>query len=245
MKNWPYPSVLAHRCGGLLAPENTLIGLNQSAALGCRGVEFDVMLNRDESAFVIHDETLDRTTTAKGAVDQASDADLTGCDAGSYFDPRFAGEPVPRFRHVAARCVALGLVANVEIKPAEGHAQRTGQRVASEAAQFFGVTAVPPLLSSFSEEALAAARRAAPALPRGLLFEIPPSDWRARCERLGTVSMHVEAAAVDVGLVTAARAAHLWLVVYTVNDPNHARALMDLGVDCIITDRPDLVRESC
>ena len=63
-----YPRIIAHRCGGALAPENSLAGLDLAARLGCRGVEFDVMLSADEIPLLIHDEAVDRTTTGRGQV---------------------------------------------------------------------------------------------------------------------------------------------------------------------------------
>lgn len=239
---WPWPRVLAHRCGGLLAPENTLAGLNAAQAVGCGGVEFDVMLSGDGSAFVIHDETLGRTTDGSGEVSEASDESLNALDAGSWFDPRFAGERIPRFEHVARRCIGLGLAANVEIKPAPGWDAPTARVVASAAAEFWRGERSLPLLSSFSDIALAVAAEIAPHLPRGLLVEAVPDDWSARCRKLGVVALHAEASQMSEALARAIRAEGLWLVVYTENDPACAMRLLAWGVDCIITDRPDIVR---
>lgn len=244
LRDWPYPRVLAHRCGGTLAPENTLAGLNLSAGLGCGGVEFDVMLNAESTPFVIHDETLERTSDGSGTVAGSSDAQLLALDAGSWFSERFAGEPMPRFAPLARRCRALGLVANVEIKPATGHEVETGRRVAADAAQLWAGAALPPLLSSFSEVALAAAAEVAPMLPRGLLVEDLPRDWLSRCRELGVVSLHADAACFDVAAIADIRAAGLWVVLYTVNDPAEAQRFLSLGVECIITDRPDIVTAS-
>lgn len=241
---WPWPRVLAHRCGGQLAPENTLAGLNVAHALGCRGVEFDVMLSGEGSPFVIHDETLERTSDGRGDMSLAPDAALHALDAGSWFDQRFAGERIPGFGHVARRCIALGLAANVEIKPATGWDAPTARVVASAAAELWRSAAQPPLLSSFSEIALAAAAEIAPHLPRGLLVESMPADWAVRCRRLGVVALHTEAGQVTAALAQAVHAEGLWLVVYTENDPARARQLLEWGVDCVITDRPDIVREA-
>ena len=72
MSRWPWPPLLVHRCGGALAPENTLAGLRIAARLGCRAVEFDVMLSRDRVPVLIHDETLMRTAGIVGAVPELS-----------------------------------------------------------------------------------------------------------------------------------------------------------------------------
>lgn len=239
---WPWPRVFAHRCGGQLAPENTLAGLNLAHAHGCAGVEFDVMLSGEGSPFVIHDEHLTRTTDGHGEVAHSADATLHALDAGAWFDLRFAGERIPALNYVAQRCRALGLAANIEIKPAAGHDLSTASVVALAATQLWQDAPLLPLLSSFSESALAVAADIAPQLPRGLLVETIPADWLARCRRLGAVALHVEVSQITPAWVQAIHAEGLWVVVYTENDPERAQQQFGWGVDCVITDRPDSVR---
>lgn len=240
---WPLARVLAHRCGGALAPENTLAGLEAAVALGCGGVEFDVMLSASGSPVLIHDESLERTTSGRGAVADTPDEVLRTLDAGAWFAPRFAGERIPLLDACAARCLALGLSVNLEIKPSAGCDEATGRVAARAAARLWAGVSVPPVLSSFSERALAVAAQEAPQLPRGLLVEAVPPDWRERCRRLGAVALHARSSALDRATVAAVREAGLWVATYTVNDPAHAAMLFEWGVDCVITDRPDLVRE--
>ena len=238
--NWGHPRLIAHRCGGALAPENTLAGLRVAAGLGWRAVEFDVMLSADGTPVLIHDETLERTTDGRGRVADASDAELARLDAGSWFGPQFAGEPLPSFGEAAELCQALGLWANVEIKPASGCEVETGRKVAQQARELWaGLPA--PLLSSFSLEALAAARAAAPELPRGLLVDAPPADWLKRLRQLGCLSLHCSRRHYGPGLLDEARRADVPLLVYTVNDPAEAELLLSLGVAALFTDRLDLI----
>lgn len=239
---WRLPRVLAHRCGGKLAPENTLAGLTVAVAHGCGGVEFDVMLSAAQTPFVIHDETLERTTSGQGRVAETDDAILRGLDAGRWFDMRFAGERIPTLEEVATRTIELGLAVNLEIKPSSGQDELTARVVAQQALSLWRDAGPMLLLSSFSERALIVAQEVAPEVPRGLLFEAIPDDWRQRCLRLGAISLHAEAEALNRTIVQAVRAAGLRLVAYTVNDPVRATALFEWGVDCVITDRPDLVR---
>lgn len=236
---WPLPAVVAHRCGGKLAPENTLAGLDMAAALGCKGVEFDVMLSGDGTPILIHDETLERTTNGIGRVADTADAWLRRLDAGSAFDARFAGEPIPTLEQAMARCVALGLAVNLEIKPSAGHEQRTGSVVGEMLSRDWSHRLASVVLSSFSEAALAAAAAELPDCARGLLVEHVPADWQSRCERLGVIALHAETSALQRCQVEALRAAGLRLAVYTENDPAHAGLLLGWGVDSVITDRPD------
>lgn len=93
------PRVVAHR--GLLqhAPENTLA--NFRACLELRmGFEFDVQRTRDGVLVCLHDDTVDRTTNGTGAVAALTLKELQALDAGSWFDPRFAGEQIPTVQEV-------------------------------------------------------------------------------------------------------------------------------------------------
>ncbi|MEK6348692.1 MAG: glycerophosphodiester phosphodiesterase [Burkholderia sp.] len=243
-QSWPYADVariVAHRGGGKLAPENTLAGFEEGARRGHRMVEFDAKLSADGISFLLHDDTVTRTSNGEGAAAGMRYAALAALDAGSWFDARFAGERMPTLEQAAARCLALGLAANVEIKPCLGREAETGERVALDTARYWRGAAVPPLLSSFSVEALAAAQRAAPELPRGLLLDTLPDDWQALTARLGCVALHANHRAFDAARVAAIRAAGLRTLAYTVNEPARARELIAWGVDLICTDRIDLI----
>jgi glycerophosphoryl diester phosphodiesterase len=238
--DWPWPHVFAHRGGGSLAPENTLEALDVAARHGA-GVEFDVMLSADDTPHLIHDETLERTTSGRGRVADASDAALAQLDASAGFDG-VKGARVPRLVDAALRCRELHLAVNLEIKPSQGRDTRSGEVIARLAQQCWRDAPLPPLLSSFSEDALAAAARSAPELPRGLLVEAVPADWQARCARLGAVALHADARHITAAQMRSIQNAGLWLVLYTENDAARADELFALGASAIITDRPDLIR---
>lgn len=242
--SWSYPRIIAHRGGGTLAPENTLAAIRLAAGLGFRGVEFDVMLAGDGTPILIHDETLERTTDGRGEVARLPYAALAHLDAGSWAGSAWHGERIPRLADAAALCQALGLWANVEIKPARGHARATGEAVARLAHELWRGAVLPPVLSSFSEEALEAVRVAAPELPRGYLTARVAPDWRERARALGCIALHCNRRAMSARLLREARAAGCAVVAWTVNEPQEARRLLDLGVDCIVTDALKVVGPS-
>lgn len=234
-----YPRIIAHRCGGALAPENTLAGLRLAARLGCRGVEFDAMLAADGVPVVIHDETLDRTTSGSGRVAGMDSARFVRLDAGGRHHQAFAGEPAPTLDEALRLCAALGLWANVEIKPPAGQEAETGRSVARHAAAAAGKI----LLSSFSTAALCAAAAEAAQLPRALLVEAIPGDWRARMAESGAFALHCSARRMDAEVLQTVRAAGIPLACYTVNRRDEAERLFALGVGAVFTDRPDLWAE--
>jgi len=211
-----------------------------AALQGCTAVEFDVMLSADGSPWLIHDETLERTTNGAGRVCAMRDVDLAALDAGVRHHRAFRGEPLPTLAAAAALCRQLGLLANVEIKPAAGFDAQTGEVVARQVLELWRGAPLP-LVSSFSESALAAARKAAPELPLGCLWERPPADWRSRVEALGALTLHCSAAAVDDRLLVETQAAGMPLLCYTVNDPQQAAALFQRGVAAVFSDRIDRV----
>jgi glycerophosphoryl diester phosphodiesterase len=235
---WNFPRVLAHRGGGTLAPENTLAALRVGHAYGFRAVEFDVMLIGDGSLVLMHDAELGRTVKGKGSMASCTLGQLAMADAGSWFSEAFAGAPVPTFAQAADFCLRQGMMMNAEIKPVPGLEDETGRAVAEACA---GMPPGSALLSSFAVEALVAAREAAPGVPRGLLVEAVPDDWRERLHAVGAVALHAKSGLLEAGQAAAVKAVGFGLMAYTVNDPAEARALFALGVDAVCTDRIDLI----
>jgi len=231
-----YPRIIAHRCGGALTPENTLAGLRLMARIGCRGVEFDAMLAADGVPVLIHDETLERTTAGRGRVADMSSARLARLDAGARHHQAFAVEPVPTLDEALQLCAALGLWANVEIKAAAGHEAEAGRAVARRAAAATGKV----VLSSFSVAAMRAAADEAAQLPRAMLVEAIPADWRESVAAAGACALHCAASALTAEASAAVRAAGLPLACYTVDRRDDAARLFAMGVNAVFTDRPDL-----
>jgi glycerophosphoryl diester phosphodiesterase len=236
MNRWPYPRIFAHRGGGTLAPENTLAAFRLGQSLGYAAVEFDVKLSRDGVAILLHDPTLERTTDGAGrAADLAWEA-LRRLDAGAWHSEAFRGERLASFEAVANLLLAAGTLANVEIKPTPGDERATGERVARLAAEWWKDAPVAPLLSSFSFEALMAAKEAAPHLPRAwLASRFSEEDWD-RMAALEAVSVHTNHTKLDVANVERLHAKGYRVLAYTVNEVQAAERLFAVGIDGLFTD---------
>jgi glycerophosphoryl diester phosphodiesterase len=163
-------------------------------------------------------------------------ARLVRLDAGSRHHAAFAVEPVPTLDQALQLCAALGLWANVEIKPAAGHEVATGRVVARHAA----AAGCRLVLSSFSVAALQAAAAEAPQLPRALLVESISADWRERVTGLGAIALHCSARGLTAGIAAAVRADGFPLACYTINRRDEAERLFAMGVSAVFSDRPDL-----
>lgn len=244
--NWPYPFWIAHRGAGKLAPENTLAAFRLGARHGYRMFECDAKLSADGVPFLMHDATLTRTTNAQSRLatsasapgDQHSWAELSQLDAGSWHSRAYAGEPLFTLENAARFCLANRYALNIEIKPVPGTERHTGVVVAAHAARLWQGADVPPLLTSFSPDALEGARQSAPGLPRGLLLDTLETGWLDTAA--GCVAVVCNHALWDGNSVGRAHDAGLRALSYTVNDEWAAQRLITLGTDGIITDRVDL-----
>ena len=237
---WPYPRWVAHRGAGKLAPENTLGAFRLGAAHGYRMFECDAKLSADGVVFLMHDATLERTTNGHGTGGDLPWQALSQLDAGSWHSRTFAGEPLPTLQALARFCQANGFHLNIEIKPTPGTETVTGEAVARLAAELWQGAPVPPLLTSFKPEALAAARQAAPDLPRGLLVDTLWEGWLEKAQELGCTAVVANQSLWNATNVAQVHGAGLRCLSYTVNDQEAAEHLLALGTDGIITDRIDL-----
>jgi len=236
MKPWPYPKLVAHRGGGSLAPENTLAAFRLGQELGYTAAEFDVKLSRDGVAMLLHDSTLDRTTSGKGDAGSLDWKDLETFDAGSWHSAGFRDQRIPRFDAVAKLLQSKGTTAHVEIKPSPGREKETGATIAALTAEFWRDAKVPPVLSSFSFEALSAAQVMAPELPRGWLNkQLVEEDWK-RLELLEATSFHTNYQYLQRDQVARLHDLGVRVMAYTVNDVKKAEELFGWGVDGLFTD---------
>jgi len=238
---WPYPTLFAHRGGGVLAPENTLAAIKVGHAHSFAAVEFDVKLSGDSVAILMHDSTVERTTNGRGRVADKTMAELEMLDAGAWYSEAFRGEHIPRFSAVAKYLHGLGMMANVEIKPCEGREAETGHMVAELCVELWRDRLVKPLVSSFSVQALKAARAAAPDLPMGLLVTVPGEEHLSLLESLSCVSLHCHHEHISADLIRLFHRHEYRVMTYTVNEPDRASELLALGVDGMFTDQLEVM----
>jgi glycerophosphoryl diester phosphodiesterase len=246
---WPYPFWVAHRGAGKLAPENTLAAFRLGASFGWRMFECDAKLSADHVVFLLHDATLERTSSGVGLGGDLTWEQLRQLDAGSWHSPAFAGEPLATLEGVARFCLSQGLELNIEIKPTPGLEERTGERVAQEAWRLWTQPAVngapnparplPPFLTSFRPEALMGAMKAVPQLPRGLLMHEWWDGWLPVAERLQAVAIVANHQIWTESTLAAVKRAGMRALTYTVNEEARAEQLTAMGLDGIITDAVD------
>lgn len=234
----------AHRGASGHAPENTLAAFALAADMGADGVELDVHLSSDGHVVVIHNDTVDATTGGTGRVSRMTLAELQSLDAGAWFDLRFAGERIPTLQEVFD-AVGDRVLINVEIKVEVGYHPAAQETEAVRLVVENGM-ADRVIFSSFSPRSLRRLYRLAPHIRRGFLYARgEPSFLPSLLRRFYVpfVALHPQFSMVSERYVAAAHRRELCVNAWTVNDAADMRHVRDCGVDGIITNYPDLLRD--
>jgi glycerophosphoryl diester phosphodiesterase len=232
---------VAHRGASAVAPENTLAAFEKAAEVGADGIELDVRLCADGVPVVIHDATVDGTTDGSGRVAEMTLTQLRQLDAGAWFDPAFAGEPLPTLAETLAT-VGGRLLLNIELK-GEGVLDRGLARAVVDLVKQHELTE-RVLLSSFNPLILRRVQRIAPQIPTGLLYtsaRLPRPASLASPRPYTALHPHVSVVSAD-HLKWIRR--HTYRIhVWTVDDISEMRRLIGWGVDGIITNAPGLLHD--
>jgi glycerophosphoryl diester phosphodiesterase len=250
----PGPWLVAHRGGSALSPENTFVAFDRAVAFGADALEIDVRLTLDGTVVVFHDESTERLTGEPGTIEARELAEVTALDAAHGFSPdggaafplRETGVSVPTFAAVLARYPAMRL--NVDAKtedPALAEALVREVRAAEAVdrvclGSFFDGQA--ERLGSLLPEAcrylpqgaatchVLAAKSGSPGRGCPAVYDLADLPLRAS-------GMTV----VDARVVAYFHARGIPVHVWTVDDEREMRDLLALGVDGIVTDRPDVL----
>ena len=234
--------VIGHRGAAAYAPENTLAAFKKAHALGCRFVEFDVMLSVDGEPFVFHDESLRRTTTGYGEFGLVTADYLRSLDAGQWFSKHFRGEKIPTLHEVLEWLGEADVQANIEIKPYPGFVEQTTIAVLTHINRYWPQDKPLPLVSSFNLEALRLCQSLAPEMPLGLLLAKWQDNWAQLADELHCYSVHLRLDAVTQARVNEIKQKGYAVCVYTVNSKRKAAKLLSWGVDAVFSDYADLIK---
>jgi glycerophosphoryl diester phosphodiesterase len=236
--------IAAHRGGARLWPENSLMAFRRALALGVDLLELDVHLTRDGEVVVLHDPTLDRTTTGQGAVGDLTAAELERVTV------RGTSEAPPRLQDVLAlvRPTRAGLLVEIKV----GIAGRAYPGIEGRVLELLGDAGLldRTRVMAFEWETLERLRQRSPTVRLTALLSQAGATRlgglgvaAGRAAALGANDLGIERTLLTAEAVAAARAARLTVGVWTVNEASELRRVLALGVDCVTTDRPDLALE--
>ena len=235
------PWIIAHRGASGHAPENTMAAFRRAVELGAAFIETDLRLSHDARFVAMHDPTLDRTTNGRGLVRDFTLEQLRELDAGSWYGPEFTGEKIPTIEEILTFAREADTVFYLEIKhdaAAWGmhHGLATALRAAGEAAR--------TVVISFDPRTLENLRRLDATQLTGFLYELPLQNPIEIALKVGARQLAPRADLVTPELIREARDAGIQVVTWTVNEPGQMRALAAAGVNGIITNYPDRMRDA-
>lgn len=228
--------VIGHRGAAGTHPENTMVSFRRAFELGVDGIEFDVHRTADGHLVVIHDPAVDRTTDGSGLIMMMTLEQIRALDAGSWKDPRFAGEQVPTLQELI-RATPPGVRLYLELKAGSVHYPGIEQELV-DVLKAEGALARTQV-SSFDHRALVKLKEICPELPLGMLTSSNLVDPVRMAREIGCEAIHPAWPWVTPEYVEAAHAAGLQVNCWTVNEPLAIAMMRNAGVDGIITDYPE------
>jgi glycerophosphoryl diester phosphodiesterase len=245
----PATRVAAHRGGAALWPENSLLAFRSALALGVDALELDLHMTAGGEVVVLHDPTLDRTSTGRGAVRDARLADLASVRLKTR-DGAETAERVPTL----AQVLDLAAPTSTEILPeikVDAHRQRYDgiEEKVLALIRARGLLA-RTTIQAFQAQTIRRLRDLEPSARTMLLVgrgdverdRARPAEAVRHARDLGATDLGMNHRLIDADVVTAARAAGIRLSAWTVNDEAGIRRMIELGVDIVMSDRPDLVK---
>lgn len=230
------PLVTYHRGDCSIAPENTLPAFRSAILKGGDRIELDVQMTSDGVVVVTHDSSLKRCTGRNARVYDVTYAEVEQLDAGRWFSARFAGTRIPTFEEVLQLCQGK-IDLNVEIKPNSSTPTLEAETV--RLLQEYGFEG-HCVITSQNYETLHKVKELAPDIPTGYIlalgvgnyYDLPDADF-----------FSVESTFITSGMVNQIHLRGKTVSAWTIDREADARHMMELGVDDLITDAPDMVHQ--
>jgi glycerophosphoryl diester phosphodiesterase len=241
------PVVIAHRGHSLDVPENTLEAYRRAVELGAEMIEADVNITRDGELVMLHDATLDRTTSGRGPVSDARLDEVRGLDAGSWFGDSWAGLSVPTTVETIEFARDAGILMCFEAK---GGSPEEAERIAITLAELLQArnALAWAFVSGYDHAALAAAKRRVPQLllaPERLPDDVPavPADAVRQATALGAPVIQNHWRLLTAELVDALHAEGIAVWSWPTTESDSIASSLAVGADGVMGDDvPAMVR---
>lgn len=229
--------IIAHRGDSSTAPENTMPAIMSATSAGAKYFEIDLRMSQDGIPIVIHDKTVNRTTDGAGVVAEMTIDDLRTLDAGAWFSDSFADTAIPTLEEVLAHAASSGTDIVIEYK---GTWTQADVRTTVDMIEVAGLNG-RVIAQSFSAKTVANVSEVAPGLPVGWLTETINASIIDTALKIGADAVNPRHASVQS--VALAHRAELGVFVWTHDADPDWETLTAIGVDGIITNRPQALHE--
>ena len=231
-----YPEIIAHRGFSTQAPENTISAIEAAIKAKADRVEIDVQLGFDGTVYLMHDNTLSRTTGVNNRLSNLTNDEIEQLDAGSWFSPDFEGEKVPKLSDVLKSCKGK-IALKIELKPQNGDDIELAETVVEEV-QKSGMSQ-NVMISSFSKNAIMTVRKLDSNIISGLIVIFIYGEYSGISYADGIV---INQNFLTLEQSSAIQRSNKLVYAWTPNSYDDLRAVNRLGVDGIITDYPQRAR---
>ncbi len=239
MENLGGLQLIGHRGAAGHAPENTLTSFRRAIDMGATMLELDIHLSRDKELIVIHDHDISRTTSGNGLVESMTLAEIQQYDAGSWMHSDFQGEKVPTLQQVM-EFTRQGISLNIEVKTGEQIHIGLVDKLLEMISQYDAADQI--VISSFHREYLREIKEKAPSIEVALLYSGNVPDVLDEAVREGWEGLHPHFPLINEKLVEGARQRGLAVRAWTVNRADDMEHLIQLGVNGICSDLPDVLK---
>jgi glycerophosphoryl diester phosphodiesterase len=238
------PLIYAHRGASAHAPENTISAFMLAIEHGADGIEFDIKVTKDGRVIVLHDQTLQRTTTGSGDLKNLTFDELRKLDAGSKFSTKYAGEKLPTLEEVF-EAVGNRIGINIELTNYATPGDDLIEKVAKILVNVKDTSKV--MFSSFNWGNLKKVRKLCPEIPCGILALPGIAGWLSRSyftRNIPHEAVHPYFADVKINDVKYWHQKGYKVNIWTVNEPKEMLRLKEIGVDMIMSDDPELAKST-
>ena len=238
------PLLLGHRGYSGIYPENTPVAFMKMAETGADGIETDVHICKSGELVLCHDETVDRTSNGHGFICNMTYGELLQLDFGFWKDPSFAGQHIWTLGELLDFCKEAKLILNLELKNGIAFYPDLECRVLTEIRARHMEDSV--FVSSFNHVSMQHFKEIAPDMETGLLYEAPLQDMEHYLEHCNADNVHPcwHVFEYQPELMELFHRLGMKVNVWTVNDAETARLLINLGVDGMIGNYPDVLCEA-
>jgi len=236
------PLVVAHRGGGLLAPENTIAAFKNAIKLGVDRIELDVQLSKDNVVVVIHDEKINRTTNGKGRISDMTYAEMAVYDTGCKFSEKYRGEHIPVLEEVLelvnGKCTLL-----IEVKNPENMYKGLEKKIADLISRYNAKSWC--VVQSFEYESLYSLHKIDHEITLGLLMaDARPGRPNYNNINISFISeININQRFANQKSIDFLHGLNKKTFIWTVNKCKRMQHLIRYGVDGIITDNPAMLQE--
>lgn len=231
--------ITAHRGYSAVAPENTLYAFEEAVAVGADYIELDVQLTADDQLVVFHDKTIERTTDGEGELSKMTYEELQEFSAGSWFskDGEFDDAKIVLLSDVL-ETVGDDILLNIEIKN-HGNVTKTAEKTV-EVIEEYGIER-SCYVTSFSYSALKTVKKSNPKIKTALIANVASSTSFSQLKYIDAVSLNY--IFINSSIVNMAHQNGKRVFVWTVDGRSDIQHMIAMGVDNIITNRPDRVSD--